>query len=92
MAYLGRPMAEAEIVRQYMGADQHGFSDKINDFVPDMATEPKRFMELRDQALESKYGRRFADQYIQNKLLGQGGTGSVFEKPGDPSRVLKDKD
>ena len=44
---------------------------------------------MRDQALESKYGRRFADQYIQNKLLGQGGTGSVFEKPGDPSRVLK---
>ncbi len=82
MAYLGRPMAEAEIVRNYLGA-------KPDALIPDMATEPKRFMELRDQALESKYGRRFADQYIQNKLLGQGGTGSVFEKPGDPSRVLK---
>ena len=82
MAYLGRPMAEAEIVRDYLGA-------KPDALIPDMATEPKRFMELRDQALESKYGRRFADQYIQNKLLGQGGTGSVFEKPGDPSRVFK---
>ena len=82
MAYLGRSMAESDMVRNYLGAD----SDAL---IPDMATQPKEFMKLRDQALESKYGRRFADQYIQNKLLGQGGTGSVFEKPGDPSRVLK---
>ena len=93
MAYLGREMAESDMVRNYMGANNpigmalHGAGDRID--VPDMATEPKRFMEMRDRALESKYGRRFADQYIQNKLLGQGGTGSVFEKPGDPSRVLK---
>ena len=93
MAYLGRAMAESDIVRDYMGANNpiqmspHGAGERID--VPDMATEPKRFMEMRDRALESKYGRRFADQYIQNKLLGQGGTGSVFEKPGDPSRVLK---
>ena len=86
-------MAESDMVRDYMGANNpikmspHGVGDRID--VPDMATEPKRFMEMRDRALESKYGRRFADQYIQNKLLGQGGTGSVFVKPGDPSRVLK---
>jgi len=82
MAYLGRAMAESDMVRNYLGAD----SDEL---IPDMATQPKEFMELRDKALEKKYGRRFADQYIQNKLIGQGGTGSVFEKPGDPSRVLK---
>ena len=82
MAYLGRSMAESDMVRNYLGAD----SDEL---IPDMATQPKEFMELRDKALEKKYGRRFADQYIQNKLIGQGGTGSVFEKPGDPSRVLK---
>lgn len=82
MAYLGRSMAESDMVRNYLGAD----SDEL---IPDMATQPKEFMELRDKALEKKYGRRFADQYIQNKLLGQGATGSVFEKPGDPSRVLK---
>ena len=82
MAYLGRAMAESDMVRNYLGAD----SDAL---IPDMATQPKEFMELRDKALEKKYGRRFADQYIQNKLIGQGGTGSVFEKPGDPSRVLK---
>ena len=82
MAYLGRAMAESDMVRNYLGAD----SDEL---IPDMATQPKEFMELRDKALEKKYGRRFADQYIQNKLLGQGATGSVFEKPGDPSRVLK---
>ena len=82
MAYLGRSMAESDMVREYMGADQDAL-------IPDMATQPKEFMELRDKALEKKYGRRFADQYIQNKLIGQGGTGSVFEKPGDPSRVLK---
>lgn len=82
MAYLGRSMAESDIVRNYMGADQDAL-------IPDMATQPREFMKLRDQALESKYGRRFADQYIQNKLIGQGGTGSVFEKPGDPSRVFK---
>ena len=82
MAYLGRSMAESDMVRNYLGAD----SDEL---IPDMATQPKEFMELRDKALEKKYGRRFADQYIQNKLIGQGATGSVFEKPGDPSRVLK---
>ena len=96
MAYMGIPMTEAEMVRNYMEG-----SDKYKEYlegrdddayfvdVPDKASEPKRFMKMRDRALESKYGRRFADQYIQNKLLGQGGTGSVFEKPGDPSRVLK---
>jgi len=82
MAYLGRSMAESDMVRNYLGAD----SDEL---IPDMATQPKEFMELRDKALEKKHGRRFADQYIQNKLIGQGGTGSVFEKQGDPSRVLK---
>ena len=63
MAYMGRSMAESDIVRDYMGANNpikispHGAGDRIN--VPDMATEPKRFMEMRDRALESKYGRRF---------------------------------
>jgi len=96
MAYMGIPMTEAEMVRNYMEG-----SDKYKEYlegrdddayfvdVPDKASEPERFMKMRDRALEKKYGRRFADQYIQNKLLGQGGTGSVFEKPGDPSRVLK---
>ena len=96
MAYMGIPMTEAEMVRNYMEG-----SDKYKEYlegrdddayfvdVPDKASEPKRFMKMRDRALQSKYGRRFADQYIQNKLIGQGGTGSVFEKPGDPSRVLK---
>jgi len=96
MAYMGIPMTEAEMVRNYMeGSDKYveyleGRDDDAYFVdVPDKASEPKRFMKMRDRALESKYGRRFADQYIQNKLLGQGGTGSVFEKPGDPSRVLK---
>ena len=93
---MGIPMAEADMVRNYMeGSDKYveyleGRDDDAYFVdVPDKASEPKRFMKMRDQALESKYGRRFADQYIQNKLLGQGGTGSVFEKPGDPSRVFK---
>ena len=85
MAYMGIPMTEAEMVRNYMGRDDEGYF--VN--VPDIASEPKRFLKMRNQALASKYGKRFADQYIQNKLIGQGGTGSVFEKPGDPSRVLK---
>jgi len=96
MAYMGIPMTEAEMVRNYMeGSDKYveyleGRDDDAYFVdVPDKASEPKRFMKMRDRALQSKYGRRFADQYIQNKLLGQGGTGSVFEKPGDPSRVLK---
>lgn len=82
---MGIPMVEAEMVRSYMGRDDEGYFVDV----PDKASEPKRFMKMRDRALQSKYGRRFADQYIQNKLIGQGGTGSVFEKPGDPSRVLK---
>ena len=93
---MGIPMAEADMVRNYMeGSDKYveyleGRDDDAYFVdVPDKASEPKRFMKMRDRALQSKYGRRFADQYIQNKLLGQGGTGSVFEKPGDPSRVLK---
>ena len=96
MAYMGIPMTEAEMVRNYMeGSDKYveyleGRDDDAYFVdVPDKASEPKRFMKMRDRALQSKYGRRFADQYIQNKLIGQGGTGSVFEKPGDPSRVLK---
>ena len=70
MAFLGKSMAESDIVRDYMGANNpikmspHGAEERID--VPDMATEPKRFMERRDRALESKYGRRYADQYIQN--------------------------
>ena len=28
MGYMGIPMVEAEMVRNYMGADEHGFSDK----------------------------------------------------------------
>jgi len=85
MAYMGIPMVEAEMVRNYMGRDDEGYFVDV----PDIASEPKRFLKMRNQALSSKYGKRFADQYIQNKLIGQGGTGSVFEKPGDPSRVLK---
>ena len=75
MAYMGIPMTEAEMVRNYMGRDDEGYFVDV----PDKASEPKRFMRMRDRALESKYGRRFADQYIQNKLICQGGTGSVFE-------------
>ena len=61
----------------------------VDDRGVDLPDNEKEFGKLRDEALDSTYGKGFAEQYAKNKLIGQGGIGSVFEMQGDPSKVRK---
>ena len=83
MARLGVSVVEKDLVQDYF--------DKldINNKGRDIPSNKKEYEPLRDEALESEYGKEFKDQYVQNKILGQGAVGSVFEKPEDSSRALK---
>jgi len=82
-AYIGKEPAMREIVQKYfekLDIDNKG---------KDLPGNQKEFAKLRDEALDSTYGKGFAQQYAKNKLLGIGGIGSVFEMQGDPSKVRK---
>jgi len=83
LAHLGKGPGMREVVQRYfdkLDVDNKGV---------DLPNNEEEFGKLRDEALDKTYGKGFAQQYAQNKLIGQGGIGSVFEMQGDPSKVRK---
>ena len=82
-AYIGKEPAMREIVQRYF---EKLDIDNKGRYLPE---NPKEFAKLRDEALDSTYGKGFAQQYAKNKVIGIGGIGSVFEMQGDPSKVRK---
>ena len=83
MAHLGKEPGMREIVQRYfekLDIDNKG---------KELPSNQKEYEILRNEALEDTYGKGFVDQYIKNKLIGQGAVGSVFEMPNDPSKVRK---
>ena len=83
LAHLGKGPGMREVVQRYfdkLDVDNKGI---------DLPNNEEEFGKLRDEALDETYGKGFAQQYAQNKLIGQGGIGSVFEMQGDPSKVRK---
>ena len=83
MAHLGKEQGMRAVVQRYfekLDVDNKG---------RDLPGNEKEYSNLRDEALEDTYGKGFAKQYAENKLLGQGSIGSVFEMQGDPSQVRK---
>ena len=49
----------------------------------------EEYIPIRNKVFDTAFGTGFAEQYDRHPLVGQGGFGTVFEKPSDPSRVLK---
>ena len=83
IAHLGKEPGMREIVQRYfekLDIDNKG---------KELPSNQKEYEILRNEALEDTYGKGFVDQYIKNKLIGQGAVGSVFEMPNDPSKVRK---
>tara|TARA_X000001388_G_scaffold77027_1_gene76146 strand:+ start:380 stop:1510 length:1131 start_codon:yes stop_codon:yes gene_type:complete len=85
MEYRGRNEGEREVVTKFL-APMHNAQSKEDFYLP---TNKEEYIPMRNQAFQGIFGEGFADEYDKYKFVGQGGFGSVFEKPGDPSRVLK---
>ena len=49
----------------------------------------KEYIPIRNKVFDTAFGKGFVEQYEKHPFVGQGGFGTVFEKPGDPSRVIK---
>ena len=78
---MGLKAAERDIVGRNINQTGH------RDFY--LPTNPSEYIPLRDEALTNKYGKGFLDMYKRYKPIGVGAFGAVFEKPDDPTRVLK---
>ena len=83
---MGRMAGERDIVGRDLIRAHNAKNTGTDFFLPD---NPSEYKPLRDQVLTEKYGKGFVDMYDRYKPIGQGAFGSVFEKPGDPTRVLK---
>ena len=81
MAHLGKGPGMREVVQRYF--------DKLDADNQGRELSQEEYKKIRDEALDSTYGKGFVDQYAKNKLMGQGAIGSVFEMPNDPSQVRK---
>ena len=81
MAHLGKESGMRAVVQRYF--------DKLDSDNQGRELSQEEYENIRDEALDKTYGKGFAQQYAQNKLIGQGGIGSVFEMQGDPSKVRK---
>ena len=81
MAHLGKEPGMQAVVQRYF--------DKLDPDNQGRELSQEEYKNIRDEALDSTYGKGFAKQYAQNKLIGQGSVGSVFEMPNDPSKVRK---
>jgi hypothetical protein len=81
MAHLGKESGMQAVVQRYF--------DKLDPDNQGRELSQEEYKNIRDEALDSTYGKGFAKQYAQNKLIGQGSVGSVFEMPNDPSKVRK---
>jgi len=83
MAHIGKKQGVRAVAQRY-------FEDlDVDSKGKELPNNEKEYAPMRDEALESIYGKGFAEQYTKNKLIGQGGIGSVFEMQGDPSKVRK---
>jgi len=49
----------------------------------------KEYKPIRDKVFDTAFGKGFVEQYDRHPYVGSGSYGTVFEKPDDPSRVLK---
>ena len=49
----------------------------------------EEYIPIRDKVFDTAFGKGFTEQYDRHPHVGSGGFGTVFEKPGDPNRVLK---
>ena len=81
MAHLGKEPGMQAVVQRYF--------DKLDADNQGRELSQEEYKKIRDEALDSTYGKGFVDQYTKNKLVGQGAVGSVFEMPNDPSKVRK---
>ena len=82
----GRMAGERDIVGADLNRIHNAKNTGMDFYLPD---NPSEYKPLRDQVLTERYGEGFVDMYDRYKPIGQGAFGAVFEKPGDPSRVLK---
>ena len=85
MEYRGRTEGERTVVKNFLAPMYNARSEE--DFY--LPTNEKEYRPMRDEAFRGLFGEGLAEQYDRHKFVGQGGFGSVFEKPGDASRVLK---
>ena len=83
---MGRMAGERDLVGRNLNRIHNAKNTGTDFFLPD---NPSEYKPLRDQVLTEEYGEGFVDMYDRYKPIGQGAFGSVFEKPGDPTRVLK---
>lgn len=49
----------------------------------------QEYRPIRDKVFDTAFGKGFVEQYNRHPHVGSGSYGTVFEKPGDSSRVLK---
>tara|TARA_Y100000361_G_scaffold77820_1_gene68882 strand:- start:7 stop:1083 length:1077 start_codon:yes stop_codon:yes gene_type:complete len=85
MEFRGRTAGERAVVKNFL-APMYNARSEEDFYLPE---NEKEYRPMRDEAFRGLFGEGFAEQYDRHKFIGQGGFGSVFEKPGDPSRVLK---
>ena len=83
---MGRKAGERDIVGSYLARIHNAKNTGIDFFLPD---NEKEYKPMRDEALTALYGKGFVDMYDKYKPMGEGAYGAVFEKPGDPQRILK---
>ena len=83
---MGRKAGERDIVGSHLARIHNAKNTGMDFYLPDNESE---YIPLRDKALTDIYGEGFVDMYNRYKPIGEGAYGAVFEKPGDPQRVLK---
>jgi len=83
---MGRMAGERDIVGKDLNRIHNAKNTGTDFYLP---TNESEYKPLRDQVLTERYGEGFVDMYDRYKPIGQGAFGAVFEKPGDPTRVLK---
>jgi len=83
---MGRMAGERDLVGRNLNRIHNAKNTGTDFFLPD---NPSEYIPLRNQVLTEEYGEGFVDMYDRYKPIGQGAFGAVFEKPGDPTRVLK---
>ena len=86
MSGMGIKAGERDIVGRHLNRLHNAKNTGMDFFLPD---NPSEYIPLRDQALTDMYGKGFLDMYRTYKPIGHGAFGAVFEKPNDPTRVLK---
>jgi len=83
---MGRMAGERDIVGNYFKRIRNAKGSGEDFYLPE---NKKEYKPMRDEALTELYGKGFVDMYDRYKPIGEGAYGAVFEKPGDPQRVLK---